>query len=277
MKLKDMFKNKILWWLLLILALFSVVALAGSNSNYYYTQGVLAFNAGDYAQAEKYLKTALMLNPALENNSDVKYMIGLSAWYAGDMVTARAYLPNEHFTAFSTSTKSRERNLVAEIARWESRSSEIINLENQSKKKKVSKGMEFLIFSSFLILTLGGFYGYKYLKHRKKKVKVSAPQQEEEMFDDLSFNVEEGTSQPSPPTEEKIEMPSDTPNEEDIKMKLQNLLKEDFTNKEEKIQLMEDPEEIINKVGKEATQEEILEVEEAVHELLSSKEEKSAT
>ncbi len=275
MKLKDMFKNKILWWLLIALTLFSVIAVAGSNSNYYYTQGVLAFNAGDYAQAEKYLKTALMLNPALENNSDVKYMIGLSAWYAGDMVTARAYLPNEHFTAFSTSTKSRERNLVAEIARWESRSSEIINLENQSKKKKVSKGMEFLIFSSFLILTLGGFYGYKYLKHRKKKVKVSAPQ-EEETLDDLSFNVEEGTP-PSPSPEEKIEMPSDTPNEEDIKMKLQNLLKEDFTNKEEKIQLMEDPEEIINKIGKEATQEEILEVEEAVHELLSRKEEKSAT
>jgi len=275
MKLMDMLKNKT-FWLLIVLTLLSFVAMAKSNSDYYYTQGVLAFNAGDYAQAEKYLKTALMLNPALENNSDVKYMIGLSAWYAGDMVTARAYLPNEHLTAFSTSTKNQVRNLVADIARWESRSSEIIKLENQSKKKKVSKGMEFLIFSSFLILTLGGFYGYKYLKRREKKVKISIPE-EEETFDDFQLDVQEDIPSPSPQSEEKIEMPSDTPNEEDIKMKLQNLLKEDLTDKGEKIQLMEDPEKIINDAGKEATQEEILEVEEAVHELLSSEEKKSST
>jgi tetratricopeptide (TPR) repeat protein len=275
MKLMDMLKSKTLWLVVIALIVTLSFVTFAKSSDYYYVQGVIAFNAGDYAQAEKYLKTALMLNPALENNSDIKYMIGLSAWYAGDMVTARAYLPSDHISAFSTSTKNSRRDLVADIARWESRSSEIIKLEKQSQKKKISRTVEWLIFFSFLTIILGGYVGYKYLKHRKKLVKAFSHKEEEDL-EEFPLEIQEDIPNVQP-SQKELELPSDAPGEDEIKIKLQNLLNEDVSSQRENVRVIEEPEKVIEKVGKDATQEEIEQVEEAIHELLSKDVEKSAT
>ncbi len=253
--------------LFLIAGVFLVVFAEGSN--FYYTQGIIAFNAGDYVKAEKYLKTALILNPALENNSDIKYMIGLSAWYAGDLVTARAYLPEEHLTMIASSTKLVKRNLVAEIAKWESLSSPIINVESRGKKKEVPKSWGFLIFLSFFSIIMGSFFAYKFSKkmklHRRRR---TVEKTDEEVMDDFGteepFIASRLTAQ-----EEPIEMPENGPAEDEVKMKLQNLLKSGYEAEEEKMQLVEEPEKIIEETGIDASQEEIERVEEAVQELLS--------
>ncbi len=254
-------KSKIVL-LILTMAFFSTVWAKGSD--FYYTQGIIAFNAGDYVKAEKYLKTALILNPSLENNSDIKYMIGLSAWYAGDLVTARAYLPQEHLSMIASSTKLPKRNLVAEIAKWESLSSPIINVEDKGKKKKVPKSMEFLIFFGIFSAIMGGFFAYKFSK-RVKPHRATQETMEEEMEDiDMPFTGAVKSS------EEPLEMPADGPAEDEIKMKLQNLLNMDFhVSDEENVSVVEEPEKIVEKIGTDATEEEIREVEGAVQELVS--------
>ncbi len=275
MRLMDTRNGKVLLFLSIFIFILSFSSLA-KNGDFYYTQGIIAFNAGDYPTAEKYLKTALMLDPGLENNSDIKYMIGLSAWYAGDMVTARAYLPSDHISMLASSTKSSRRNLVADIARWESLSSEIIKLEGQPKKKKVSKAMEWLIFFSIFTSIMGSFFAYKYFKHKKGRIRLPFTEEQEELEDlPPEFSADISTSSVSLPFE-KAEMPSDAPKEDEIKMKLQNLLKEDFETVET-VQKIEEPEKIIEQVGSDASQEEIEKVEEAIHELLSNETEKSVT
>ncbi|WP_036224778.1 tetratricopeptide repeat protein [Mesoaciditoga lauensis] len=274
MKLKDTYKNRI-FWLIVFFALLSFVSFMSfaKSSDYYYTQGVIAFNAGDYSQAEKLLKTALMLDPGLENNSDIKYMIGLSAWYAGDMVTARAYLPANHISLLASSTKNSKRNLIEDIAKWESLSSSLIDLEGQPKKK-TSKALEWTIFFSLFSIIMGGFFAYKYFKHKKPHTVPQSKNDDEEEFEDFPNNFPEST--PSGSFEEDFEMPSDAPQEDEIRMKLQNLLN-DSSSQLSVTQIMEDPEKLIEQIGNDVSEEEIEKLEDAIHELLSKKVEKSAT
>ena len=244
----------------------------GKNVNFYYTQGIIAFNAGSYLKAEEYLKTALMLDPSLENNSDIKYMIGLSAWYSGDLVTARAYLPENNMSIVGSSSKVSKRNLVNDIAHWEKIGMPAVADKKIFQKKKIPSWIGWLIFMGTFSTIMIVFGIYKHSK--KKKSSIFLPFQKEE---DLSFseNKEFSTTEEIPLDNE--ESPSDVPTDDEIKKKLQTLLQGDKDVQNKNTTTLEEPEKIIEKVGSDASEEDLTNLTKAVQEILSQKSESSRT
>ncbi len=271
MKLKDMKRsNKILVFSLLILL--TATVLFGKNVTFYYTQGIITFNAGNYPKAEEYLKTALMLEPSLENNSDIKYMIGLSAWYSGDLVTARAYLPEEDISIAGSSNKVSKRNLVNNIAHWEKMGIPVVTNKKDFQKKKLSPWIDWLTFLGIFSTIMVIFMNYKHSKKKKSQGRsIPSQEEKEESFlenegfpaADFSFNAGE--------------LPSDVPADDEIKKKLQTLLQGDKSTHNENMARIEEPEKIVEKVGSEASEEELTDLTKAVQEILSKKSESSRT
>lgn len=243
----------------------------GKNVNFYYTQGIIAFNAGNYPKAEEYLKTALMLDPSLENNSDIKYMIGLSAWYSGDLVTARAYLPEDNMSIVGSSSKVSKRNLVNDIARWEKIGMPVVTDKKNFQKKKVPSWIGWLIFMGTFSIIMMTFGIYKYSK--KKKSSGFLPSQKEE---ELSFSENKEFLTTEIPFDNE-ESPSDVPTDDEIKKKLQTLLQSDKNAQNKNTITLEEPEKIIEKVGSDASEEELTNLTKAVQEILSQKSESSHT
>ena len=243
----------------------------GKNVNFYYTQGIVAFNAGNYPRAEEYLKTALMLDPSLENNSDIKYMIGLNAWYSGDLVTARAYLPESNISIVGSSSKVSKRNLVNDIAHWEKIGMPVVTDKKNFQKKKIPSWIGWLIFMGTFSAIMMSFGIYKHSKKKESSIFLS-PQKEE----DLSFleNKEFSTTETSLDNEES---PSDFPADDEIKKKLQTLLQDGKDTQSENTTTLKEPEKIIEGVGSDASEEELTNLTQAVQEILSQKPESSRT
>lgn len=259
--------SKALVFLLLFL---TVSLLLGKNVNFYYIQGIMAFNSGNYLKAEEYLKTALMLDPSLENNSNIKYMIGLSAWYSGDLVTARAYLPENNVSIVGSSNKVSKRNLVNEIAHWEKIGMPVVTDEKNFHKKKIPSWIGWLASMGIFSIIMGAFWSYKHSK-KEKTHEFLSPEKEEE----IPFSEKEEFPPTDIPLDE--ETPSDVPTDDEIRKKLQTLLQGNKDTQNKNTAVLKEPEKIIEGVGSDASEEELTNLTQAVQEILSQKPESSRT
>ncbi len=271
MNLKDIKKfNKVLIFSLLI---FIVMVISfGKNVDFYYSEGVAAFNAGNYQKAEKYLKMALLLQPSIENTSNIKYMIGISALYDGDLVTARAYLPSKDFSHISNSGTNQvsRRNFLKEIAQWESLSNSPIK---KVKKESLPLWVGWMLFFSIFSIIMLAFFLYTRQKLRKS-LRISHA-----ALDDVVENSEgEEIFVNSMPTKNVVDTPpSDMPSEEEIRNRLESLLAKEQDTQKGKKQIMEKPEEVIQNVNDEASDDELIDLTRAIQEILSKESENSRT
>lgn len=270
MSLKDIKGlNKFFAFLLLLIIMVTVL---GKNVDFYYSEGVTAFNAGNYPKAEKYLKMALLLQPSLENTSNVKYMIGLSALYAGDLVTARAYLPNKDFLHTSNTSASQvsRDNLLKDIARWEALSNPID--QDNVKKEILPSWVGFLIFFSIFSIIMLAFFLYKYKNIRKPfHISTAKTTENETTFEDTKIFAN-NSSMSANILEEP---PSDMPSEEEIKARLESLIGKTKELQKEKAQTINEPEKIIQNVSDDASDDELLDLTKAIQEILSKESENS--
>jgi len=276
MNLKDIREfNKFFVFLLLLIALMVIVL--GKNIDFYYSEGVMAFNTGNYQKAEKFLKMALLLQPSLENTSNIKYMIGLSALHIGDLVTARAYLPGKNFSHTNNASINQvsRRDLLKNIVQWETLSNPI--KKDNVKRKTIPLWVGFLIFFSIFSVIMLTFFLYKHKKMRKP-FRTSPPiaTGDEATLEDIETFAKSET--PSP-MDISVEKPSDMPSEEEIRTKLENLLEESKGPKTEKVQtkIIEEPEKIVQTVNDDASDNELVDLTKAVQEILSKESENSKT
>lgn len=270
MNLKDIKEfNKVLIFSLLI---FIVMVISfGKNVDFYYSEGVAAFNAGNYQKAEKYLKMALLLQPSIENTSNIKYMIGISALYDGDLVTARAYLPSKDFSHISNSGTNQisRRNFLKEIAQWESLSNSPIK---KIKKESLPLWVGWMLFFSIFSIIMLAFFLYTRQKLRKSlRISHAALDDVVESSEDQEIFVS------SMPTNVVGTPPSDMPSEEEIKNRLESLLAKEQDTQNEKKTVIEKPEEVIQNVNDEASDDELIDLTKAIQEILSKESENSRT
>ncbi len=270
MNLKDI-KGLSKFFVLLLLIITMVIVL-GKNVDFYYSEGVTAFNAGNYQRAEKYLKMALLLQPSLENTSNVKYMIGLSALYSGDLVTARAYLPSKDFlhTSNASINQVSRDNLLKDIAHWEVLSNPI-DQEDSIKKERLPSWIGFLIFFSIFSITMLAFFLYKYKNIRKPfHVSITKTTEDETIPENIIFAKSTSANISEEP-------PSDMPSEEEIKARLESLISKNKDLQKEKAQVIDEPEKVIQSVNDDASDDELLDLTKAIQEILSKESENSRT